>query len=514
LSLLWNIMKKYIFILITIILLSVIIQKAELGNKLFVKAAPKVAATGGTTRKLYFPIFLNKGSSYYSMLSIHNVGSVTASNINTIVKIYGANGKEIYGQFLSIAPNQKQTISANTIPSIPRNFMGSAIVEFTEGDLKAVHTLNRDKSKALMANTGYLEDQAGSPIYIPLIMRNNSGWNTWFAVQNISSSDTTVTINFKKSGIDGTDANYSFNLKANSSKYLFQKSMNSLGAKFVGSAVISSTNSTKLVASIAQEQANQIYGYDHAKTGSQKLIAPLFQYHNSGYSSSLMLLNVGSASIGRNNLKITYTDPTKGSCTETNNKEIAVNGSQIYGLMAFAGPTPAASGGTTTECYKTFYNGNSFVGVATAEILNTPNAKIIGVVNQHNFTAGNGSCYNMFDASSQLSTKSKISFPLVYADNTSKTQGTYWSGFNIYNNSSQDTTLTFSFSDSAVPSVTNATQTIPAGKTGTFLLPGAYPNAAALTVTSTNGASIIGISNITENGVSTDKLATYNGINY
>jgi len=223
-----------------------------------------------------------------------------------------------------------------------------------------------------------------------------------------------------------------------------------------------------------------------------------------------MLLNVGSASIGRNNLKITYTDPTKGSCTETNNKEIAVNGSQIYGLMAFAGPTPAASGGTTTECYKTFYNGNSFVGVATAEILNTPNAKIIGVVNQHNFTAGNGACYNMFDANATPMTK--ISFPLVYADNTSGIQGSYWSGFNIYNNSNSATTVTFRFSNSAIPAPTNAAMSIPAGKTGTFLLPGSYRDAGALIIEST--VPIFGVSNIIENGVSTDKFASYNGINY
>ena len=95
------------------------------------------------------------------------------------------------------------TSTSDTIPAnssktyfpiaAPSGFNGSVIIESTEQVVAIVNTVGNGGAY-FASTTGF---SSGSPsINLPLLMKGNSGFDTWFNVQNIGSASTDVTVTY------------------------------------------------------------------------------------------------------------------------------------------------------------------------------------------------------------------------------------------------------------------------------------------------------------------------------
>ena len=91
--------------------------------------------------------------------------------------------------------------------------------------------------------------------------------------------------------------------------------MADLGAKFVGSAKVTSKNAVPVVATVVEVGPTTLYAYDGFVAASPTFVAPLFQYYNAGFSSSIQIQNTGASAT---DVTVQYTPSFGGSaCTET-----------------------------------------------------------------------------------------------------------------------------------------------------------------------------------------------------
>ncbi len=86
------------------------------------------------------------------------------------------------------------------LTSVPDGFNGSAVISATTQVAAVSNVLGNNGAAA----ASYVASSGGSTeVLLPLLMQNNSGYNTWFSVQNTGTGDASVTVNYS----DGTTAN-------------------------------------------------------------------------------------------------------------------------------------------------------------------------------------------------------------------------------------------------------------------------------------------------------------------
>jgi hypothetical protein len=211
-------------------------------------------------------------------------------------------------------------------------------------------------------------------------MRANSGYTTWFNVQNAGSGTATVSVAFA-AGLDGTDWTHPDVTIEPGAAYTFdQTDMTNLGAVFVGSATV--TSDQPIVATVVEVGPTTLYAYDGFTDGDPAIVGPLFQYYNAGFSSSVQVQNTGSTAT---TVTLDYTPSFAGvACEET--QTIQPGAAGTFGLFAFA-----VAG---NDC-NTKNPGTAFVGSVTVQT-NSANEDLVAIVNQHNFSTGKASAYSAF----------------------------------------------------------------------------------------------------------------------
>jgi hypothetical protein len=261
-------------------------------------------------------------------------------------------------------------------------------------------------------------------VSLPLIMRNNSGFNTWFNVQNAGSEDAVVSVSFA-AGLSGSDYTAPDVTIAPGAAYTFdQSTMTDLGDTFVGSATVMSTNDVPVVATAVEVGPDTLYAYDGFITSDTDFVAPLFQYYNAGFSSSIQVQNTGDTAT---DVTIAYTPSFAGTaCEET--QTIQPGSAATFGLFAFAQ--------AGNDC-NTQNPGSAFVGSARVSN-NSADQNLVAIVNQHNFGTGKAAAYSAFTPGQATQC---ASLPLIMDRNSN-----YWTGFSIINVGA-DTTVTVDYSD-------------------------------------------------------------------
>jgi hypothetical protein len=188
---------------------------------------------------------------------------------------------------------------------VPSGFDGSAVI-FSNQPVAAIGNELGNTSQYGASYSGF--SAGATKASLPLIMCNNSGFDTWFNVQNAGSTDAQIMITYYK-GSDGVDgvtetatippgAAKTFNQKAGSST----KNCNDLkgaSGKFVGSAVVESTNDVPIVAAVNQVGTQTglatLLAYNGFTGGSTEISIPLVNINNSGYVTGIQVQNIGSA---------------------------------------------------------------------------------------------------------------------------------------------------------------------------------------------------------------------------
>jgi hypothetical protein len=377
-------------------------------------------------------------------------------------------------------------------PSVPAGFSGSAVISSDQPVAAILNILGNGTSYGGSASG----ISAGSTtVGLPLIQKNNGGYQTWFSLQNAGSTNATVSVAFKPrdsvSGNAFTVSNLTIKPGAAITLDTTTAQLNGLGTKFVGSATVTSNQPIAAIVNqtgLGSSKTMLTYDGFGSSAGSTKINMPLVQNGNAGFFSGLSLQNVGNAPT---TITVTYGPNTRGTFQPQTQTFPNIAAGQT---VAFN--TAAAFGGNTL--------GQRFVGSATA----TASQPLVGVVNQLGTISG--SSYEAFNPS--LAT-AKVSAPLLMANN-----GGFLTSIQCQNVGTAATTITLRYSPNTRGTFTppNFTQTIQPGTSGApinqLVAAGTNRYVGSGTVTASGNVPIVCVVN--ELGAPTgDTLLTYAGTN-
>ena len=403
--------------------------------------------------------------TYSSGFQVANLSSTDAANI--IVTYYPQGTGAAVAVSDTIAAGGSVTYATiHTEAGDP--FNGSVVVSSDQPVAAIANTLGNGADYG--AATGGFS--AGSTSFaLPLIMCNNSGFDTWFNVQNAGSATASITINYI-AGSSGTDASdtgtiepgraVTFDQKTGSSG-TEKKCGNGLGTTFVGAATI--TSNEPIVATVMQVNAadfDVLMGYNGFAAGATDIRAPLIMQNNSGFYTGIQVQNAGTAST---NVTINYSADTSGNGT--------VMADDTFTLAAGASQTILHSGTAT------------YVGGATVTSTGEP---LVAIVNQVLVAGPYGTAYEAFSASDATN---NINVPLVMANNSS-----YYTGIQVQNVGTGSATVTISYGPNGAGTFAPADEvfTLAAGASETRI-----QNLAGV-VNDWTGNTYVGSASITANG--------------
>ena len=388
------------------------------------------------------------GLAYTSGVQVVNLDSDTA----TIGLIY-------YNQDGSMAASVPDTIAGNSSKTYfpiqaPVGFNGSLVVSSDKPITAIANTVTTD-FKYGAATTSF---SAGSTeVNLPLVMCNNSGFNTWFNVQNAGASDATVTVTYTP-GDAGVGDSEQVVIKPGAAKTFDQATGSStvncstLGnPKFVGSATV--TSNQPVVATVMQLGKggfNILMGYNGFTSGSSTVNLPLIMANNSGYYTGMQIQNAGG---GSTTATVDY-GPNQAGAYAPPDQQCVLNPGESCTLIQQGGG----------------WTGNKYVGSATV----SATEDLVVIVNQVSLGGGGkgpfGTAYEGFDPSVA---SNDVSAPLIMANNAG-----YYTGIQVMNvgGGSCDVTIDYGPNTAGGFSPVNENKSVGAGESWTVLQIGSPPN--------------------------------------
>jgi hypothetical protein len=238
-------------------------------------------------------------------------------------------------------------------------------------------------------------------------MKENSGFSTWFNVQNTGSEDADVTVTYSSGVTEGATI-------ASGAAATFDQAANpDVADGWVGSASV--TSDQDVVAAVMQVGPTTLLGYNCFTGASEYPVMPLVQANNYGYVTGIQVQNTSGTDT---DVTIAYTPSTVGTAV-TETKTVPANSSETFALGAFGGET--------------------FVGSAEVSE-NSAGADLVVIVNQLNSDDNKGAAYEGFDPDAGTDT---VVMPLIMDRNYD-----YFTGFSVMNVGDAATDVVCTFTDS------------------------------------------------------------------
>ena len=414
-----------------------------------------------------------QGITYDTGFQVQNLGTAQA---NITITYYNQDG--------SVAASVADTIAAGgsnkyyPLTAVPDGFNGSVVITSDQ----PVAAIANELGNAGAYGASYAGFSAGATaVNLPLVMRANGGFDTWFNVQNAGTADANVTVTYTP-GAHGSGYTEMATIKPGAAHTFDQAGLTALGTKFVGSASV--TSDQPIVATCNQVGPTTLLAYDGFTGGSTMPSFPLVNANNAGYITGIQIMNIGTMNT---NVTVIYT-PSKFGGPSTENHDIPAGGSVTFALAHFAA------------------SGERFVG-SGAVTANSASQPLVAVVNQLNSGANKGAAYGGFDPATATD---KVSFPLVMANNP--TPGAYYTATTVQNVGTTTTTVTIAYSGSTATEMKTLApgESWPVSQTTHF--GSRYVGSA--TVTASGGGLIIGMCNELNLLVAGDAFLVYEGFNY
>jgi hypothetical protein len=364
--------------------------------------------------------------SYTSGINVQNLGGASAT---IVITYYGAGNSDGTGG--AVVTTANDTIAAGGVKNyFPIHTTGSfngSIVISSDQPLAAVTNITNTNLTSLGAYNG---TSAGSTtVFLPILHKGNSGWDSWYSVQNAGSANATVQIDYSSNGA-GVDK--SITIAPGASVSVAQKDETIHGSTKFFAATLTSTQPIVVVA--LQENASNIMAYTGFSAGSTAPILPIINMNNAGYFTGTQIYNLGSSPT---NVTVTYTPGIAGAaCTET--QTIPAKAMVVFTTSAF----------TNTVAGETCANGARFVGSAKVTT-NSASQSLAVVVNQLRAPSNiNGSSYSAFDPA--LATSS-VNMPTIMERNAG-----WYTAFNLVNAGTGTAFVKCTYANSAVTYTTGA----------------------------------------------------------
>lgn len=432
----------------------------------------KLAAASLAALSLVAVSAANNASAFqFSYTSGFQVQNLSGSVANIVVTFYDAAGN-VSGSGIS------DTIPANgsknyyPLSQVASGFNGSAVVS-SDQQVAAVVNVIGGNFAAAAAYVGF--QQGATTQLIPLLMKNNSGFSTWFKLQNTGSATANATVTYS----DGTSASAAI---APGASATFDQSTEAHNAAVFAANI---TSNQPVAATIIQEDSKTLFAYNSFPAGVSNPVMPLVNANNSGYVTGIQVQNGGAAST---NVTLSYTPSSAGTaCTET--QTIAPGQSATFALNAFA----------STVAGENCADGATFIGSA-AVTANSGSQPLVAVVNQL-LLGVNGEAYGAFDPAAATGT---VVMPLIMDRNSG-----YYTGFNVVNVGAAATTVNCTFTGSAV----TVGGSLAAGQGLTAIQNNQIANGyvGSGTCTAASGGKVVAVVNELGSGAG-DQLLVYEGI--
>jgi hypothetical protein len=227
------------------------------------------------------------------------------------VQFVNQDGTTATTQSGTIAANQSVTFfplgdppSGFTGNPVPTAFNGSVVISSNQ-PVAAITNILRSDFAAGGSYNGF--SSGDTNVTLPIIMKNNSGFNTYFNVQNLGSDDATVNIAYTP-GLSGSAASEpAATIKAGAAKTYTQADNTALGTTFIGIAKVTSTQ--PVAVTVNQDGGALFLTYDGiaASKAATTSLQPLVMANNSGFFTGIGVTNVGGAAT---DVTITYSANT------------------------------------------------------------------------------------------------------------------------------------------------------------------------------------------------------------
>ena len=407
--------------------------------------------------------------SYTSGFQVQNLEGDTA---NISVKFYD----RTTGDLVTTVPTTVPANGSKTffpLTDVSDGFNGSVVIE-SDNQVAAISNVHGNN---FAANASYVAASSGNTtVSIPLLMKNNSGFNTWFNVQNTGGSDASVDVAYS----DGTSVN-DVVVKPGAAKTFDQATETHSLAVF--SAEVTSTQPVAIT--VIEESSLLLFAYNGFQGGSTNPVLPLINANNAGFTTGVQIQNAGGTAT---NVTVSYTPSDGTACEET--QSIPAGGSKTFALAAF-------DNGANSDCVA----GAKFVGSAQVTV-NSASQPLVAVANQHKLGT-NGEAYGGFDSANATDT---VVLPLIMDRNSG-----YWTGFSVMNVGGSSTAVNCTFTGTSY----TAGATLAAGEAFTDLQNGAIASGyvGSATCTAGSGGQIVAIVNELGPSGTADQLLVYEGIN-
>lgn len=317
---------------------------------------------------LAIPAFAQGPSSYESTV---NVTNATNGPGNIVLTYYDSTGAVV--ATYPDAIGAYETKFYTTLPGLAGSFDGAMIVSSDVPIAAASMVIGKDGGGNVMNYANYVGVSSGdSPIYLPLLMDSNYGFNTWFSVQNTGTTPVDVDIQYSDGKSNSITA-----LAPGASKKIDNNAEPHTVKKFAATVSATGDIAVTVVEWADGSYGRPLYSYLGFDGGSVDPVLPMVNQNNFGYWTAIPIQNLGNQAT---TVTLSYT-PTKAgtACTET--LTIQPGALAEFGSFAhrFAPQTPG------TNCVL----GQKFVGVATVSN-NSTSQPLVGILNQLNTTLSPG----------------------------------------------------------------------------------------------------------------------------
>ena len=437
------------------------------------------------------------------------IQNLSASTANVSITFYQQNGTALTPYSDTLSPNGSKTYSVlngTAGPSVPAGFNGSAVIS---ADQPVAAILNISGNNFAYGGSASGISAGATKVSLPLIQKNNGGFDTWCSIQNAGTAAASVSVTFAPRDASSGNAHTTaaVTVQPGAAMTIDTTAISQLGSRFVGAATVNSP--TQPVAAICNQTglgaSKTLLTYDGFGGGSTNVRVPLVQNGNGAsnnlFASGISIQNVGTATT---NITVQFSPNTRGTFqpqTITFNNVAAGQTKTINTANATTNANAPGFGGNTAAL--------RYVGSATITSSGQP---LVAVVNQIG-ASSTGSSYEGYNPANGTA---KVSLPLLMANN-----GGFNTAFQCQNVGNTNATITVQYGPNRPPLTfvpANVTQSIAAGQAGAPISQAAasggnrYVGSARVT---SNGAPIVCVGN--QLGTSTtgaDVLLTYDGTNY
>jgi hypothetical protein len=425
--------------------------------------------------------------TWTSGFQVQNLSDTNAADI--LIYYYNQDGSQATGSPFSDSIPASSSKTYFPIQAAD-GFNGSVVVESTEPVVAIANTLG-NAPQYLAATESF--SSGALEVNLPLIMRANAGYYTWFNVQNTSATaNASVTVQYIPGSSGTAYTAPAVTIAPGAAATFNQRDLAALGTKFVGSAIV--TSDQPVVATVMQvgETFKNMMGYNGFIAGSTTVNMPLIMANNNGFYTGFQVQNVGTAST---DITVDY-------------------GANIAGAFAPANDTATlAAGASATFLQNTGQFGpaaGKYVGSAT---ITTTGEPVVAIVNQvKGGTTPLGTAYNGFDPAAATE---RTSAPLIMANNNG-----YYTGIQVMNVGSAAVNVTVTYGPNLAgaygPPVETATIQ-PGDSYNSIQNAGAWTGnkyVGSLVASAPAGSQIVMIVNQVKPGTGGDTFMTYDGFNY